>query len=421
MKHVNKAQSEPAQSLNTVSAAGGVTALGLLTTTLISIFVSETLVMFILRVLPSFPMPIEAAVDAALLALLVFPSLYFFSFRPLAASIMKHRRAEEELAKYHEHLEDLVQNRTLELSLANARLKDEVGQREQAEAELKAAHQRLVETVHSAAMAEVAAEALHNVRNVLNSINVSTSAIAEKVEKSELADLYKVADIINEHIEDIGTFFTEHPQGKHIPTYLAEVSKCLHDEQTDMIAKLRVLTENVQHIKDVINVQQSSARVSGIEVRTSLAQLVEDAIQINSAGLQRRGTRLVREFEQLPDVEIDKQRVLQIMVNLISNAKYALSDSKKREKLVTVRIYKHGEDRLRIEVADNGVGIPQENLTKIFSHGFTTKPHGHGFGLHSSALAAGELEGSLTVHSDGVDHGATFTLELPFKPAKVVS
>ena len=377
--------------------------------------------MFLLSVLPSFSWLIGAAVDAALLTMLVFPSLYFFSFRPLEASIMKHRQAEEELAKHHEHLEDLVQNRTLALSLANARLKDEIGQRERTEAELKAANQRLVETVHSAAMAEVAAEALHNVRNVLNSINVSTSAIAEKVEKSELADLYKVADIINEHIEDIGTFFTEHPQGKHIPTYLAEVSKCLHDEQTDMIAKLRVLTENVQHIKDVINVQQSSARVSGIEVRTSLAQLVEDAIQINSAGLQRRGTRLVREFEQLPDVEIDKQRVLQILVNLINNAKHALSDSTKQDKLLTIRIYRRGEDRFRIEVADNGVGIPKENLAKIFSHGFTTKPHGHGFGLHSSTLAAGELEGSLTVHSDGADQGATFTLELPFKPAKVVS
>jgi signal transduction histidine kinase len=148
---------------------------------------------------------------------------------------------------------------------------------------------------------------------------------------------------------------------------------------------------------------------------------MEDAIRINSAGLQRHGTRLIREFEELPDVEIDKQKVLQILVNLISNAKYALSDSKKRERLVTIRIYKHSEDHLRIEVADNGVGIPQENLTKIFSHGFTTKEGGHGFGLHGSALAASQMGGSLRVHSDGVEQGATFTLELPFKPIKVVS
>ena len=166
--------------------------------------------------------------------------------------------------------------------------------------------------------------------------------------------------------------------------------------------------------------QQSYAKVSGVEVQTSLVELVEDAIQINSAGLERHGTRLIREFGELPDVEIDKQKVLQVLVNLISNAKYALSGSDAEEKLVTVRIYKHGEDRFRIEVTDNGVGISEGNLTKIFSHGFTTKEHGHGFGLHSSALASKEMGGSLTVHSDGLGQGATFTLELPLKPVEIV-
>jgi PAS domain S-box-containing protein len=297
----------------------------------------------------------------------------------------------------------------------------DITERKQAEAELRATHERLLEASRMAGMAEVAADVLHNVGNVLNSINVSTTLITGKVTNSEVANLEKVARIINEHIDEIGTFFTEHPQGKHIPVYLTEVSKCLQAEQTDIISKLQVLTDNVQHIKDIISMQQAYAKVSGVEVQISPTRLVEDAIRINSAGLQRHGTRLVREFEELPDMEIDKQRVLQILVNLISNAKYALSDSKKREKLVTVRIYRHGEDHFRIEVADNGVGIPEENLTKIFSHGFTTKEGGHGFGLHGSALAASQVGGSLRVHSDGVEQGATFTLELPFKPAKVVS
>ncbi len=297
----------------------------------------------------------------------------------------------------------------------------DITERKQAEAELRATHEKLLEASRMAGMAEVAADVLHNVGNVLNSINVSTTLITGKVTNSEVANLEKVARIVNEHIDEIGTFLTEHPQGKHIPVYLTEVSKCLHAEQTDIIEKLQVLTDNVQHIKDIISMQQAYAKVSAVEVQISPARLVEDAIRINSAGLQRHGTRLVREFEELPDVEIDKQRVLQILVNLISNAKYALSDSRKRERLVTVRIRKPNEGRFRIEVADNGVGIPEENLTKIFSHGFTTKEGGHGFGLHGSALAAKELGGSLTVHSGGAEQGATFTLELPFKPARVVS
>ena len=292
--------------------------------------------------------------------------------------------------------------------------------RKQAEKDLEEAHSELVESSRLAGMAEVAADVLHNVGNVLNSINVSTTVIREKVTNSELANLEKVASIINEHIDDLGTFLTEDPQGKHIPVYLTEVSKCLKDEQTYIIDKLKTLTDNVQHIKDIVSTQQSYAKVSGVEVQTSLSKLAEDALQINSAGLERHGTRLIREFEDLGDVEIDKQKVLQILVNLISNAKYALSGCDKEEKLLTIRIYKHCEERFRIEVADNGVGISEDNLTRIFSHGFTTKKDGHGFGLHSSALAAKEMGGSLTVYSDGVGQGATFTLELPFKPVEVM-
>jgi len=308
------------------------------------------------------------------------------------------------------------QGRTIKTFGANQDITD----RKRAEIELKNTHEKLLETSHMAGMAEVAADVLHNVGNVLNSINVSTTVITEKVSESEVANLEKLANIVNDHIEDLGTFLTEHPQGKHIPVYLTEVSKILIVEQAETISRLQVLSDNVQHIKDIISTQQSYAKVSGVEVTTSITGLVEDAIQINSAGLQRHGTRLIREFEELPDVEIDKQKVLQILVNLISNAKYASSSSEKEEKIITIRIYKHVEDRFRIVVADNGVGISKENLTRIFSHGFTTKKHGHGFGLHSSALASKDIGGSLAVHSDGVGQGATFTLELPLKPAEII-
>jgi C4-dicarboxylate-specific signal transduction histidine kinase len=320
-----------------------------------------------------------------------------------------------ELEKYKKSLEE----RTAELTLANKELIKEVNERKRAETELKATQKKMIEAARKAGMAEVAAYVLHNVGNVLNSINISTTLIKEEIDNSELTSLEKVANLVNNHVEDLGTFLTEDPQGKHIPVYLTEVSKCLNNKQADVMSRLRVLADNVEHIKDLISTQQSYAKVSGVQVQTSIVKLVEDAIQINGAGLQRHGARLIREFEELPNVEIDKQKVLQILVNLISNAKYALSDSDNEEKLLTIRLYRHGKDRIRIEVVDNGVGISRENLTKIFDHGFTTKQDGHGFGLHSSVLAAQEMGGSLTVHSDGTGKGATFTLELPFKPVNV--
>jgi signal transduction histidine kinase len=128
--------------------------------------------------------------------------------------------------------------------------------------------------------------------------------------------------------------------------------------------------------------------------------------------LSRHEVEVVREFESVPTLNVEKHKILQILVNLLRNAKYACHDSERADKRLTVRVA-NGEGRIRISVIDNGVGIPPENLTRIFNHGFTTRKDGHGFGLHSSALAAKEMGGSLTVRSDGVGQGATFTLELP--------
>jgi two-component system NtrC family sensor kinase len=317
--------------------------------------------------------------------------------------------------------------REKELRIVNEQLEErvtelarEISERERAQAELEIVHKRMIETAHKAGMAEVATEVLHNVGNVLNSVNVSTTAITEKIKNSEVSNLGKAISIINEHIDDLEMFLAEDLHGKHIPRYLTEVSKLLINERGENLKKLQKLSENIRHINDIISTQQSYAKVAGVEVTTSLAELVEDAIQINNAGLQRHGTRIIREFEEFTNVEINKQKVLQILVNLISNAKYATSSSGKEEKIITIRIYRHLEDRFRIEVTDNGIGIQKDNLTKIFTHGFTTKRRGHGFGLHNSALASSQMGGSLTAHSDGIKYGATFTLELPFKPVKVL-
>jgi C4-dicarboxylate-specific signal transduction histidine kinase len=151
----------------------------------------------------------------------------------------------------------------------------------------------------------------------------------------------------------------------------------------------------------------------------NIDEVIEDAVDINHAALKKYGIDLRYELADLPKIHMDKQRVLQILVNLITNAKQALAKSEKARKVLTIRSDRHGEDALRVDVVDNGIGISKEDMPRIFTHGFTTKKNGHGFGLHSSALAAREMGGSLTVHSDGPERGARFTLELPFKSAVV--
>jgi len=145
-------------------------------------------------------------------------------------------------------------------------------------------------------------------------------------------------------------------------------------------------------------------------------ELVEDALRIHEIELERHDVSVIRQYDNgLPSITVDRHKVMQILLNLIRNAKYACEDSQRNDKRVTVRIT-GDEQWIKISITDNGVGIPAENLTRIFSHGFTTRKNGHGFGLHSGALAAREMGGELLVKSDGPGTGATFILELPLMP-----
>ena len=166
------------------------------------------------------------------------------------------------------------------------------------------------------------------------------------------------------------------------------------------------------HIKEIVAMQQNYARASGVAERLPLGELVEDALMMNADATQRHNVKVVRDFAEVPAVLVEKHKVLQILVNLIRNAKYACDDTGRIDKQITLRVREAG-GRVQVAVIDNGIGIPPENLTRIFSHGFTTRKEGHGFGLHSSAIAAKALGGTLTAFSEGPGRGAIFTLELP--------
>jgi PAS domain S-box-containing protein len=285
----------------------------------------------------------------------------------------------------------------------------------EAEAQLKQAHKQLLETSRQAGMAEVATNVLHNVGNVLNSVNVSATLVVDSVKKSKAANLAKVVAMLREHEHDLGTFITSDAKGKQLPAYLDQLSELLVADQKAIVQELDLLVKNIEHIKDIVTMQQSYARVSGVKETINLRELVEDSLRMNIGALDRHRVEVICEFEDVPLINVDKHKVLQILVNLIRNSKHACQDSERADKQLTVRVF-HDDDRIKISVADNGVGISPENLTRIFNHGFTTRKDGHGFGLHSGALAAKEMGGSLTVHSAGTGRGATFVLELPIQP-----
>ena len=296
-------------------------------------------------------------------------------------------------------------------------IRADITERKQAGAELEKAHHQLIESSHRAGMAEVATGILHNVGNVLNSVNVSSTCVAENVRKSKVSQLFKVVELLRQHEADPSAFITSDPQGKQLSGYLAQLAEYLVGEQSDTLKELGHLQKNIEHIKDIVAMQQNYATVSGATQIVQLSELVEDALRMNASALERHHVQAFREFADLPLITVEKHKVLQILVNLIRNAKDACERTARTDKRLTVRVV-NGGGRVKISVTDNGDGIAPENLTRIFNHGFTTRKDGHGFGLHSGMRAAKEMGGSLTLHSDGPGKGATFTLELPMHLAE---
>jgi ligand-binding sensor domain-containing protein/signal transduction histidine kinase len=307
-----------------------------------------------------------------------------------------------------EHLERRVAERTGEL-------RAEIVERQRAEAELERIHKELMEASRRGGMAEIATNVLHNVGNVLNSVNVSATLVSEGLNKLKVARLAKVVGLLKEHEHDLAAFLSDDERGKRVPEFLGELTERFLADKKAMLGEVQLLRANLEHIKEIVAMQQSYAKVSGVKEIVSVKDLVDDSLRMNLGALSRHGVEVVQEIEDAPQLNLEKHKVLQILVNLIRNAKHSCDESGRSDKRVNLRVTS-AEGRVSISVIDNGVGISPENLERIFSHGFTTRELGHGFGLHSAALAARELGGSLSARSGGVGQGATFRLELPIGP-----
>jgi C4-dicarboxylate-specific signal transduction histidine kinase len=284
--------------------------------------------------------------------------------------------------------------------------------RKEAETRLSEMHRNLLDVSRMAGMAEIATGVLHNVGNTLNSVNVSANLVTERMGALRVPGLTKTVELLREHEEDLGSFFTSDPRGRQLPAYLQALTEQLARDRESVLSEMRALSQSLEHIKLVVSMQQQHARFAGVLERVVVHELIDDALRLHAVSLEKLGIHLRREYSDVRPVVVDRHKLLQILVNLVSNAQHALLESRREDKQLTLRVEQSGT-RLRIVVTDNGVGVAPEHLSRLFTQGFTTKRDGHGFGLHISALAAEELGGSLSCTSAGSGEGATFTLELP--------
>jgi C4-dicarboxylate-specific signal transduction histidine kinase len=339
-------------------------------------------------------------------------------------SLRAPKLAEDEVGRLTDAFNEMlgtIQTNDAALRNANKELESEIEERSRTQAEVESLHKQLMQASRQAGMAEVATGVLHNVGNVLNSVNVSITLIQEQLQGSEVASLAKVVGLLETHSNGLASYLTDDPKGKLVPGFIIQLSRQLEEEHCLIGKEHAELVRNLEHIKEIVTMQQSYATVSGVLEKVALPSLVDDALRFHAGALERHGIQVQRQYDTVPPVTIDKHKALQILVNLVHNAKYALDEAQGNDKKLTVGIALQGAYRVKVTVADNGVGIAPENLNRIFSHGFTTRKGGHGFGLHSGANAAREMGGFLSAASDGQGKGAVFTLELPLIQEKGIA
>jgi signal transduction histidine kinase len=323
------------------------------------------------------------------------------------------------VALYRLRIRQLEERETRLMRVVDERtyaLREQVEAKEKAHAELENAQQRLMELSRRSGMAEVATGVLHNVGNVLNSVNVGASVISGKLRDSRLEHLQSAVKLLDDHSDRLTQFVSEDAKGQRLIPYLTNLAVHLQSERTTVLEELQNLSSHIDHIKDIVSTQQEYAKVSTIVNLVSLPKLVDDAVRMVMPSVHRDEIQILRDIRPVPDVLAAKHKILEILVNLLQNAAQAIVEQNGPQRTISIRVRREGE-AVRVEVKDTGTGLAGENLTRVFGHGFTTKLKGHGFGLHSGAIAAKQMNAALWAESEGIGRGATFILELPLPTA----
>jgi PAS domain S-box-containing protein len=272
----------------------------------------------------------------------------------------------------------------------------------------------------AAGIAETAAGVLHNVGNVLTSVTTSVMVLREQIESPVHKTLAKLVEFMAQHVDENGDFIATDTRGRAVPGILSRICQHLDSERESWRGEFARLLQNVEHVAQVISSHQGSAREGrgGLFRKVALGDLIEDVLSARRGELGHEWLHQVWEIRRDFEAEIDEHKVLQILVNLVKNATESVAQAGPARPKVVLRLGLAANNDLIIAVEDNGIGIAGDQVAKIFSHGFTTKAGGNGFGLHNSANAAVEMGGSLQAESAGLGQGATFILQVPSRRAK---
>lgn len=323
----------------------------------------------------------------------------------IGASIVGiYRQRVRTIREQNRQLEQQVAERTEELKKKNKDLEHTLE-------ELESTKDELVEKAHKAGMADIATGVLHNVGNVLTSVNTSASLIEETARQSKLEGLIQANLLLRENIENIDDFIINNPKGKNLLKYYLKLEDPLKKERQKMLNQSERLNEKIKLINEIIAAQQNYAGTGIHAEQVLLDEVIENALSLQAGSIERHNLEIEKDLQASTPVFVQRSKLIHVLVNIIKNAKEAMEGLKPEEKKIVIKSWQE-DGNIFLSIGDNGSGIKKEHIGKIFTQGFTTKKGGHGFGLHSSANYMKEMNGSINIQKNGRLNGATFILSL---------
>ena len=310
----------------------------------------------------------------------------------IEAQMTKREKVELELIEIGEHLEEKVKERTEELNKAK---------------------NDLLSLSREAGMADIATDVIHNIGNALNSITTNTDFIYSYIKDLKVPVIDKIAGLFEKNKENFGDFISKDATGKKIPIVIRQFSGYLQSIKDNSLKDIKNIKRDITHIQNVIDNQQTYAKNILVMELYSPAEIMNEAIRMNKNILGKHNVSIELKYSDVSVIKTDKHKILQVLLNLFSNSKFAFENTPRDNRNIICFVRKEN-NFLEYEIKDNGIGIEGKNLKKIFNYGFTTRENGHGFGLHNSANTIKQLKGELVATSDGIGKGASFIVKIPY-------
>ncbi len=301
--------------------------------------------------------------------------------------ITDRKKAEQEIKELNKQLEKRVFDRT---------------------EKLKSAQDEIVKKKYKSELADITTGTLHNVKNILNSVKISSEILYNICSEGAIQGLRKANNLLEENKDNMEEFILKDQKGKKLMQYYLKIGELFDREEAESLKHLKRLREKVNAIEHIVTAQQGYAGKSEAE-DVSLEDLIEDALVMQAGSFEAHDIKVIKEYSDTPHVMAIKTKLMHVFINLIKNAKEAMVETPHEQRKLW---FKTGQtdDSVFVQVKDTGCGIKEEDKKKMFQHGFTTKEKGHGFGLHSCFAYMKEMGGDMHVESQGQGKGATFIL-----------